>query len=133
MIRAREQPWFGWGGFGRNRVRDRATGQDISVTDGAWIIVLGTRGSVGLVGYLGLLLFPVLYAWRRRRWVSDPTDRAMVSTLALVVVVYALDEIPNSAGALPLHFLAGALMGALQGAGLQRRRAATSKAGGLPS
>src|SRR5690606_1960632 len=36
MAKARERPWFGWGGFGRNRIYDEY-GKDVSITDGEWI------------------------------------------------------------------------------------------------
>ena len=46
---ARERMAFGWGTFGRHRVRDPITGKDTSVTDGYWIIALGSQGAVGLL------------------------------------------------------------------------------------
>ena len=36
--KALQQPLFGWGGWGRNRVYDQETGEDRSITDGFWVI-----------------------------------------------------------------------------------------------
>ncbi len=52
--KALENPVFGWGGWGRSRIRD-AEGKEAAVADGLWIIALGERGFVGLVA-LGLTL-----------------------------------------------------------------------------
>ena len=49
LARANEKPLSGWGGFGRNRVRDPETGRDISTTDGMWIITIGTWGWPGYI------------------------------------------------------------------------------------
>jgi hypothetical protein len=73
LERAQLRPLFGWGGWGRARVRD-AQGRDISVTDGLWIIALGNTGFFGLASLTGSVLvslgglmrrFPAR-AWRHR-------------------------------------------------------------------
>ena len=43
LDRSSERPIFGWGRFGRSRVYDEY-GKDISLTDGLWIITLGSSG-----------------------------------------------------------------------------------------
>ena len=62
--KAFEQPWFGWGGWGRSRVFNDE-GTDISITDGRWIIIFGQLGVIGLVGTYGTLLCPCIAAIRR--------------------------------------------------------------------
>jgi hypothetical protein len=93
--KALQRPVFGWGGWGRNRVRDDA-GRDISVTDGLWIIALGNYGFVGLSSLTASLLTPALLAWWRlpvRSWATP----ALASTTALTVALtlYMIDSIPN--------------------------------------
>src|SRR5215217_5414300 len=43
--KALQQPYFGWGRWNRNRVIDPDTNRDLAVTDGLWVIVLGTTGA----------------------------------------------------------------------------------------
>ena len=114
LDKAQERIWFGWGGFGRNRVFDER-GKDISVTDGEWIIRLGMRGIFGYVGSFGLLLFPVLMARRRTTKIHDPTDRRIMGGLALLVAANAVDLLPNGLfNNLPFLY-AGALAGLVSG------------------
>ena len=54
--------WFGWGRFGRNRVYNEE-GKDISVTDGRWIITMGSFGFVGFAAEFGLLALSVFSVW----------------------------------------------------------------------
>ena len=100
--------WFGWGGFGRNRVHDD-TGLDIVVTDGYWIIMLTGGGLLRLVCAFGLLLYPVMRAGRVLRQVREPCDRFLLAGLAVVVACYVFDLLPNGMGNPLVLFLAGAL------------------------
>jgi hypothetical protein len=107
--RALERPWFGWGGYGRGHIFD-AAGNDISVTDGYWIILLGDRGLVGLTAAFGLLAGPVFLA-RRRLPKMDPKAQTAVAGLALVQSFTVTDLLPNGMfSPLPL-VLAGAIAG----------------------
>ncbi len=106
--RARVKLWFGWGDYGRNRVFNQQ-GKDLSVTDGYWIIQLGSRGLVGLTFMFALLLVPIFWAGRILKQVPDDTQRLLLSGLALVVLSYAFDLLPNGLyNQLPL-FVAGGL------------------------
>jgi hypothetical protein len=89
--RADQRPWFGWGGYGRNRVYDEYTGRDLSITDGAWIIVIGSFGWAGYIGAFGLLCLPMVAAWRRGTRLSPAS-----AVLSLVLAVNLLDLLPNS-------------------------------------
>lgn len=54
---ALERPWLGWSGFGRNTAFFDAEQRVPVPIDGLWILVLGTKGFVGLVAlYLALIL-----------------------------------------------------------------------------
>jgi hypothetical protein len=117
LRRAQERPAFGWGTFGRNRVY-ASWGQDLSITDGYWVIVLGIWGFLGFAGFFAVLLVPVLrYVWNAPRMARDA--QVLVGTLALVVVTFAVDLLPNArSDHLPVAY-AGAL---LTLAGVVRKR-----------
>jgi hypothetical protein len=63
--KARQALVFGWGGWGRSRVRDPLSGKDITVTDSLWIIVFGQTGLYGLLSMTAMLVLPVLVFWSR--------------------------------------------------------------------
>ncbi len=112
--KAGQRPLFGWGGFSRNRVYD-AKGNDISVTDGAWIGIYGSGGAAGFICIFGLLTIPVFRAGRAMRRAGAGPDRLLLATLSLLVAFIGIDLLPNGLfSALPL-FLAGALGGAAGG------------------
>ncbi|WP_053232013.1 hypothetical protein [Sandaracinus amylolyticus] len=113
LDRARERLWFGWGGYSRQRVYDPMTGEDLSVTDGHWIIQLGERGMVGYVGMFGLLLWPIVSAFRARKRIVDEHDRHMVAALALIVAINAVDLLPNGLFSYLPYFYSGVLAGVL--------------------
>lgn len=110
LERARERIWFGWGTWGRNRVYDETTGDDRSPTDGYWIIEIGMFGVTGFLSFFCLLLAPVILAARRLRFVPKLPERIVVVTTMLLVLVRAVDLIPNSFPAPFTLFLAGSLM-----------------------
>lgn len=104
IVRALERPAFGWGGWGRNRVRDD-DGKDVSVTDGLWIIFIGTQGIVGLTAFGAMALLPVV---RHARSVppggwTTPTYAAATGC-ALVIGLWCIDCLLN-APRLPLYFV----------------------------
>lgn len=103
LDRANERPLAGWGGFGRNRVFDPQTGQDLSITDGTWVIYMGTNGWLGYLARFGLLTLPILLLARR-----GSIDRATAG-LALVLAANLVDLIPNSGLSPVTWMLAGAL------------------------
>jgi hypothetical protein len=110
LAKAAERPLFGWGSWSRNHVYDRETGDDISVTDGFWIIELGQFGLTGFLSFFGLLLSPaILVARRMKRWAPGPS-RALVACVMLIVIVRAVDLIPNGFLSAITLYLSGMLM-----------------------
>jgi hypothetical protein len=113
--RAIERLAFGWGGYCRACIFDAITGDILSTRDGGWIIALGDRGVIGFFVRFFPLLLPVWFVWRRRKEIDDPADRAILSTLSLVVAISLLDQLPNGPfNSLPYLF-AGALLGVTRG------------------
>jgi hypothetical protein len=110
LEKAAERPLFGWGIWGRARVYSDS-GQDLSVTDGLWVIQIGETGWVGYVGMFGLLCLPVIaFALRGRR----PDINLTTSTLSVVLVANLIDLIPNTGMSPVTWMLAGALIGRLE-------------------
>jgi hypothetical protein len=105
-----EQPVFGWGSWGRNRVTNDQ-GEDISVTDGLWVIALGQNGLIGLTGLTLILTLPGILLLRRYRGVSwsDPSV-APVAALAMAVTLCMIDCLMN-AMVNPIYTLAAGTMG----------------------
>lgn len=115
LAQARERILFGWGGYGRGRIYDPMTSKDISTTDGYWIIVLGSQGLVGFLAIFGMLLWPVVGAVRMTARRAPSAELYLVFGIALIVVISAIDLLPNGAPTIRTVFAAGALAGALQG------------------
>jgi hypothetical protein len=96
VTKALQQPWLGWGEWGRSRVRDES-GKDVSITDSMWIIALGTTGLVGLSAIWLLLALPPLALLGRvapRLWGAPPF--AATAAMATVTLVWLIDNIFNS-------------------------------------
>ena len=108
LAHAADRPVFGWGTFGRHRVYDPVTGQDVTVTDGIWIIVFTQHGWVGYIAIFGLLSSPIILLYFKRKY-TPPIE---TTGLCLVLSINLLDMLPNSS-LMPMSMLiAGALYGA---------------------
>lgn len=112
--KALQQPVFGWGGWGRNRVFSD-DGHDMTVTDGLWIIVLGVNGIVGLAALGAVVLLPVVrYAVRLPAIGLQSANEAPVTCFAIIAILTCIDSLFNIM-AIPLAMLiAGGLTGLLQ-------------------
>lgn len=111
LEKAEQRLLFGWGGWGRSRVYDDESGRDVSITDGAWIIIIGGQGWIGYLSRFGLLCLPILFLWRARKADDFPMETA---GLCMVMAMNLADLIPN-AGLRPITWLiAGALLGAAE-------------------
>jgi hypothetical protein len=138
------RPIFGWGGFDRIRIFDERSGEDVSVTDGYWIILLSSRGVVGFTAVFGLLILPVALAYRRIHRIPGESARNLLSCLTLIATINIVDLIPNGLFTYFPLFFSGALLGVVQGLAADRaperaRRRAIAHAlqtesdGGLPA
>ena len=108
LSRAEEKPLFGWGGWARGRVFNER-GQDISVTDGLWVIVIGENGWLGYITTFGLWCLPALIIARRRSQLR--TMLFVPASVATLLTITLVDFIPNSGIPMLSWFLAGALLG----------------------
>ncbi|MDJ0994750.1 MAG: hypothetical protein QNI90_14335 [Dinoroseobacter sp.] len=92
LEKAMERPLFGWGGWGRNLIYNER-GRDISITDGLWIIVVGSWGWVGYLSFFTILCLPLLaVAWQTRRVRLTPVTTGML----LITTGNLVDVIPNA-------------------------------------
>ncbi|MGI1662018.1 hypothetical protein ACRDNQ_07245 [Palleronia sp. KMU-117] len=111
LEKASNRPLFGWGSWGRNRIFDDETGRNLSLTDGLWVIKVGSNGWVGYLGEFGLLTLGTLLLWWRSRQYEITIATA---GLAVVLAGNLIDLIPN-AGLTPLTWMiAGALIGRVE-------------------
>lgn len=122
LAKGEQKPVFGWGTWGRNRIFD-PYGNDISITDGAWIIEFGQFGWFGYLSLFGLFLAAGVRAMR-----SVGEDRSSesfaIGGLSLLLAVNCVDLLPNSS-LTPITFLvAGSLTRAVQ---VRSRRAVKSR------
>jgi hypothetical protein len=106
LAKANLKPLAGWGGWGRNRVMDELTGEDRSVTDGMWIIIIGTYGWLGYIAQFGLVCLPIGLLMLQARHVSLAT-----AGLSILLTVNLIDLIPNATLTPVTWIVAGALMG----------------------
>ena len=113
LEKANERSIFGWGAWGRGRVYD-ATGRDISVTDGVWIIVFGIGGYFGYLAFFGLLCTPLILLFLSMRKNKDMNCvNIYTSGLGLILAFNLLDLIPNSSLSILTLLIAGAISGAV--------------------
>lgn len=114
MARASQRLFFGWGRWGRNRVYDEASGQDVSFTDGRWILALGSFGLFGFFTEFGLLALPIFSAAAALRFSKSPRDRINLAGLSLILAANVVDLLPNSGLTSWTWLVAGALFGRAQ-------------------
>jgi len=111
LERARKRFFFGWGGWGRNRVYSKETGGDISVTDGRWIITFGTAGFIGFIAEFGLLAIGIFKARAAAKLSKDKKELRLLAGHALLISIVMVDQLPNASLAPWLWLLAGILLG----------------------
>jgi hypothetical protein len=111
LAHAGDKPLLGWGGWARWRVYDPQTGDDITVSDGLWVIIFAESGWVGYISKFGLMALPIWLLWRRRA----RDDLSLEScALAMILAINMVDMLPNG-GMTPLTWLiAGALLGRVE-------------------
>ncbi|MFK5951473.1 MAG: hypothetical protein QM498_00330 [Desulfobacterium sp.] len=90
--KAQERPFFGWGGWGRARVYDIDTGEDLSTTDGFWVIILGSRGFMGLISVSLVLFLPMLLFTLKnhpKTWAQP--EIAPSAVIAIIPLLFLID------------------------------------------
>lgn len=111
VARGREKFFFGWGGWGRNRVYNEETGKDESVTDGRWIITFGQFGWFGFMAEFGLLAMTVFRALKASKIVEDKKELNLLAAHAILVSLIMIDQLPNASLQPWLWLIAGILLG----------------------
>lgn len=111
LARAAEKPLFGWGTWGRNQIRDPLSGEITSVSDGHWVIVIGSQGWLGYIATFGLLALPLVLLWWCARRLPAQSLNPWIGPLALILAFNLLDLIPNATLIPFTWLLTGALLG----------------------
>lgn len=89
---AYKKPVTGWGKRGRNQVYSES-GKVVSVSEGRWILSIGSWGWVGYIGLFGLLTLPVLFLGTAARRKNIPPETI---ALALIIAGNLIYMIPNA-------------------------------------
>jgi hypothetical protein len=108
--KALERPVFGWGRWGRARVYNDE-GDDLSTTDGLWIIVLGQAGVLGLTACFGAMLLPGILLLRRCLCSGRPLAPASAVALVVLLTLFMIDSLMNGFVNPIFILVAGALGG----------------------
>ena len=108
LAKANKKPIFGWGGWGRNRIYDSWNGQDISVTDGGWIIQYGAYGWFGYLALYGLMAVALFRALGATGKEVSPANLNRAG-IALLLAIYIVDSIPNGSYLSLLFLFAGSI------------------------
>lgn len=123
LERAAEKPLAGWGSWGRNLIYDPYSGQQTSIPDGAWIIIIGAFGWVGYLSHFGLLTAPLFLLGISRRKLGVTVE---ASGLAMVLAINLMDLVPNATLTPVTYLIAGALCGRYALAGAPQPEAAAT-------
>lgn len=113
LAKVSDKPLFGWGSWGRNRLYSPEDGRSISITDGAWIITLGTWGWIGYAAAFGLLGYGSIRLLRLKGSVS-----ISAASLSVILALNLLDSIPNSS----INVITWLIAGTVAEAANERRR-----------
>ncbi len=111
LAHAQQRPIFGWGGWGRNVVRDPVTGETGTVLDGRWLIVISVFGWCGYLVEFGLLGLPLILLARKAGRDPGATASPYVGPVALILAFNMFDLLPNSPLTPFTWLLAGAILG----------------------
>lgn len=101
---AQQKLFFGWGGWGRNRLEE-------SVTDGYWIQVFGQYGIFGFASLFGLLALSVWRSIKLSSLLKSKDEQILLLCHAVIISVVLINQLPNSSLGAWVIFLSGALFG----------------------
>ncbi|QGX99511.1 hypothetical protein EI983_15035 [Roseovarius faecimaris] len=111
LERAKEKLLFGWGGWGRNLVRDIETSEILTIPDGRWILTFGTYGWLGYLSEMGLLALPlILLGWYGRKSGSQVVS-PLAAAVALCLAITLVDMLLNDTLVPFVWLMAGAVLG----------------------
>lgn len=122
--KAMTRPWLGWGRFGRSFVYD--DNGRMTVVDSMWIIVFGIGGLAALAAIGAVLALPaflLVLTYPARHW-GDPR-LGSAAALAVVILLWAIDDLLNSMMSPLYPTMAGALLSfvlIVRAAGARRTR-----------
>lgn len=108
---ARKRFFFGWGTWGRNRLYSEQTGEDITITDGRWIITFGQFGWMGFVAEFGLLAMSAFRAIAAFKRLKTKNEMGLLCGHAVLIGIIMIDQIPNASIAPWLWLITGILLG----------------------
>lgn len=111
LDRAAEKPAFGWGGWGRNLIRDGETGDILTIPDGRWIIMFGSHGWFGYICQMGLLAAPLLLLARSPREATPRPEAYLAAVLALILAATMMDMMINDTLVPVTWMISGAILG----------------------
>jgi len=111
LERAKEKWAFGWGGWGRNLVREIETGQILTIPDGRWILTFGAFGWLGYLSEMGLLALPLFMLFRYSRRRAGAEFSPYAGALALILATTMVDMLLNDTLVPFVWLIAGAAMG----------------------
>jgi hypothetical protein len=95
LAKGSERLWFGWGGFNRERVYDAESAKDLVIQDGQWIVIFGTQGFIGFCCYFAFMVLPVFRAPKQLKKVKRKDDRILLVAFGYLVVICAVNMLPN--------------------------------------
>jgi len=105
-----QRPVFGWGGWGRWRVKDDF-GNDITVSDSWWAILLGTTGVFGLTCTYATFISPLIPLARHKlesRIFIGPLGAAWA--IGFGVLLFVIDTLANAMPNTSFMLMAGVLV-----------------------
>ena len=94
LTKGSEKFFFGWGGFGRDRVYAAEDGRDMTVQDGWWIMIFGQQGFVGFICIFAVLLLPLFRLKKKTRKFAR-FDKHLIAGVALIAGLCAVNTLPN--------------------------------------
>ena len=107
--RALQHPVFGWGGWGRWRIFDDL-GNDITVSDSWWAILLGSTGLFGLTAAYGTFIAPMLKLTRRKTGIQTfDATKGTAWAIGFAILLFVLDTLVNAMPNTSFMLAAGAL------------------------
>jgi len=94
--KARQRPLLGWGGWGRMFPVDENDNKLTRGIDGMWVIMFGSKGAIGLVCFLALLLLaPLLFCIRQPRKAISAAQNMPLVLFCTIAALYAEDCLFN--------------------------------------